>query len=151
MKKAAPVLIITLKIVQLAMTAYGIPFPLPSLPFDINTDSFIGIRCMSAYVCLSSCLFIYVYLSVYPPVSQSVSQSVCLSGTDVINYGHWHSSVLPIVDVRKSISFKLIPLFDILASTVLNMTDPPPHSLLPIPFDPQTWCPARLTVSSTAR
>jgi hypothetical protein len=42
-KKAAPVLIITLKIVQLAMTAYGIPFPLPSLPFDINTDSFLGI------------------------------------------------------------------------------------------------------------
>jgi hypothetical protein len=142
-KKAAPVLIITLKIVQLAMTAYGIPFPLPSLPFDINTDSFIGIHCMSAYVCLRDFLFTSACLSIH--------LSDCLSGTDVVNYGHWHSSVLPIVDVRKFLSFKLLPLIDILASTVLNMTDPPPHSLLPIPSDPQTWCPARLTVSSTAR
>ena len=38
-KKAAPVLIIGLKIAQLAMNAYGIPFPFPSLPLDkFQTD-----------------------------------------------------------------------------------------------------------------
>lgn len=38
-KKAAPVLIIALKIAQLAINAYGIPFPLPSLPLDMfQTD-----------------------------------------------------------------------------------------------------------------
>ena len=43
-RQAAPVLVITLKIVQLAMTAYGIPFPLPTLPFDLSADAFLGKR-----------------------------------------------------------------------------------------------------------
>jgi hypothetical protein len=41
-KKAAPLLVITLKLAQMAMAAYGIPFPLPSLPFDVSFDAFLG-------------------------------------------------------------------------------------------------------------
>ena len=40
-KKAAPVLIITLRIAQLAMNAYGIPFPLPALPLDMLQTEFL--------------------------------------------------------------------------------------------------------------
>lgn len=42
-KQAAPVLIIALKVVQLAMTAYGIPFPLPTLPADMFQIDFLEI------------------------------------------------------------------------------------------------------------
>jgi hypothetical protein len=41
-KKAAPILVIALKLTQLALTAYGIPFPFPTLPFDFSFDSYLG-------------------------------------------------------------------------------------------------------------
>ena len=41
-KKAAPLLVIALKITQLALTAYGMPFPFPSLPLDFTFDTYLG-------------------------------------------------------------------------------------------------------------
>jgi len=41
-RRAAPLLVIALKLAQLAMTAYGIPFPLPTMPFDVSFDAFLG-------------------------------------------------------------------------------------------------------------
>lgn len=41
-KAAAPLLAIALKITQIAMTAYGLPFPFSSLPFDFSFDAYVG-------------------------------------------------------------------------------------------------------------
>ena len=43
LKKAAPVLAISLKVVQLAMTAYGIPLPTPPLPSGMTSNDFVGL------------------------------------------------------------------------------------------------------------
>jgi hypothetical protein len=63
-RRAAPLLVIALKLAQLAMTAYGIPFPLPSLPFDVSFDNFLG-KYIYTYLYLKTySYYAHVYISV---------------------------------------------------------------------------------------